>query len=313
MTQQVYLPDDIPAVGKQILEDAGLTVIVGSGRARNTMKKEGANANAVLIGTQPFDDDIMEAMPDLKVIARNGVGYDAVDVDAATKRGIFVVNTPKALSSSVAETAVSELLAISKNLYQDSTAIHNDNWNYRKSHPGRDIAGKTVGILGFGRIGQQVAKKLSGFDVKVIAYDPFAKSTDIVKIVDRETIFKTADYVMVHLPSLPETKHSIGAAEFKMMKNDAYLINMARGVILVESELIDALKNGEIAGAALDVFEKEPLPATNPLLALENVLLTPHIASNTVETKARMAIDAANDIVRVLTDKQPEAAVNQLD
>ncbi|WP_312979070.1 NAD(P)-dependent oxidoreductase, partial [Leuconostoc falkenbergense] len=195
----------------------------------------------------------------------------------------------------------------------DAKAIHDDNWNYRKSHPGRDIEGKTVGILGFGRIGQQVAKKLSGFDVKVIAYDPFAKSTDSVSIVDRDTIFKTADYVMVHLPALPETEHSIGAAEFKMMKNDAYLINMARGVIIVESDLVAALKNNEIAGAALDVFEEEPLPVTNPLVSLENVLLTPHIASNTIETKARMAVDATNDIVRVLKGEQPEAAVNHLE
>ena len=118
---------------------------------------------------------------------------------------------------------------------------------------------------------------------------------------------------MVHLPALPETEHSIGAAEFKMMKNDAYLINMARGVIIVESDLVAALKNNEIAGAALDVFEEEPLPVTNPLVSLENVLLTPHIASNTIETKARMAVDATNDIVRVLKGEQPEAAVNHLE
>lgn len=312
MTQQVYLPDDIPAVGKKILTDAGFDVIVGSGRDRDVMKKEGINANAVLIGTQTFDADIMDAMPNLKVIARNGVGYDAVDVEAATERGIYVVNTPKALSDSVAETAVLELLAISKNLYQDSKAIYDDNWKYRKTHPGRDVAGKTVGILGFGRIGQQVAKKLSGFDVKVIAYDPFAKSTDTVEIVDRDTIFKTSDYVMVHLPALPETEHSIGTAEFKMMKNDAYLINLARGIIIVESELVDALKNGDIAGAALDVFEEEPLPVTDELVSLENVLLTPHIASNTIETKARMAVDATQDIVRVLHGDQPKSAVNRL-
>ncbi|MGO1337245.1 MAG: phosphoglycerate dehydrogenase [Leuconostoc fallax] len=312
MTKQVFLPDDIPAEGKRILEKAGFQVVVGTGRDPEKMKSEGAQASAVLIGTQKFDAEIMDAMPNLKVIARNGVGYDSVDVDAATKRGIYVVNTPKALSGSVAETAVSELLAISKNLYQDAKAIYDNNWNYRKAHPGRDIEGKTVGILGFGRIGQQVAKKLSGFDVKVIAFDPFAKSTPEVEIVDRETIFKTADYVMIHLPALPETQHSIGTAEFKMMKNDAFLVNMARGSILVESELVEALKNGDISGAALDVFEEEPLPVTNPLLDLENVLLTPHIASNTIETKAQMAIDSTNDIVRILSGEEPESAVNRI-
>ncbi|MET3358240.1 UNVERIFIED_ORG: D-3-phosphoglycerate dehydrogenase [Leuconostoc holzapfelii] len=312
MTKKVYLPDDIPAVGKDILTAAGFEVIVGTGRQREIMKKEGAEANAVLIGTQTFDEDIMRAMPNLQVIARNGVGYDAVDIAAATRRGIYVVNTPKALSSSVAETAVAELLAISKNLYQNAKAIHEDNWDYRKQHPGRDVAGKTVGILGFGRIGQQVAEKLSGFGLHVIAFDPFAKSTDTVTIVDREMVFKKSDYVMIHLPAMPETIHSIGKTEFDMMKNDAYLINMARGNIIVTSDLVAALKNHDIAGAALDVFEEEPLPVSDPLVALDNVLLTPHIASNTVETKERMAIDAAHDIVRVLMGDQPVSSVNQI-
>jgi len=312
MTKKVYLPDDIPAVGKDILTAAGFEVIVGTGRQREIMKKEGAEANAVLIGTQTFDEDIMRAMPNLQVIARNGVGYDAVDIAAATRRGVYVVNTPKALSSSVAETAVAELLAISKNLYQNAKAIHEDNWDYRKQHPGRDVAGKTVGILGFGRIGQQVAEKLSGFGLHVIAFDPFAKSTDTVTIVDREMVFKKSDYVMIHLPAMPETIHSIGKTEFDMMKNDAYLINMARGNIIVTSDLVAALKNHDIAGAALDVFEEEPLPVSDPLVALDNVLLTPHIASNTVETKERMAIDAAHDIVRVLMGDQPVSSVNQI-
>lgn len=312
MTKKVYLPDDIPAVGKDILTAAGFEVIVGTGRQREIMKKEGAEANAVLIGTQTFDEDIMRAMLNLQVIARNGVGYDAVDIAAATRRGVYVVNTPKALSSSVAETAVAELLAISKNLYQNAKAIHEDNWDYRKQHPGRDVAGKTVGILGFGRIGQQVAEKLSGFGLHVIAFDPFAKSTDTVTIVDREMVFKKSDYVMIHLPAMPETIHSIGKTEFDMMKNDAYLINMARGNIIVTSDLVAALKNHDIAGAALDVFEEEPLPVSDPLVALDNVLLTPHIASNTVETKERMAIDAAHDIVRVLMGDQPVSSVNQI-
>ncbi|MGV0168938.1 phosphoglycerate dehydrogenase [Furfurilactobacillus sp. WILCCON 0119] len=310
--QMVFLPDDVPAAGKEILENAGLDVVVGTGRDKQVMMTEGKDASAVLIGTQPFDDEVMAGMPNLKVIARNGVGYDSVDVDAATKRGIQVVNTPTALSGAVAETAVTELLAISKNLYQDSKALHDDNWNYRKTHLGHDIYGKTVGILGFGRIGRAVAEKLQGFGVTLIAVDPFAKSTDTVTIVDRETLFKEADFVMVHLPAIPTTEHSIGAAEFKLMKDDAYLINMARGSILVEADLVAALKNHDIAGAALDVFEEEPLPVTNPLVGLDNALLTPHIASNTVETKRRMAIDAANDIVRVLSGEEAKYRVNEV-
>lgn len=310
--QVVYLPDNIPADGKQILEAANLKVVVGNGRARELMMTEGADASAVIIGTQKFDAEIMDSMPNLKVIARNGVGYDSVDIDAATERGIQVVNTPTALSGSVAETAVTELLTISKNIYQDAKALNEGNWNYRKTHLGRDVYGKTVGILGFGRIGQEVAQKLSGFGVNIIAVDPFAKETENVKLVERDYLFKNADYIMVHLPAIPATKHSIGKAEFDMMKDDAYLINMARGSILVEEDLVNALKNHDIAGAALDVFEEEPLPITNPLVGLENVLLTPHIASNTVETKSRMAIDASNDIVSILNGEEPKYKVNKL-
>ncbi|KRM90208.1 phosphoglycerate dehydrogenase [Fructilactobacillus florum] len=308
----VYLPDDIPAVGKEILKEAGLQVIVGTSSDKAVMMSEGAAANAVLIGTQPFDAEIMDAMPNLQVIARNGVGYDAVDVAAATQRGIQVVNTPTALSGSVAETAITELLAISKNLYQDSKALHDGHWNYRKNHLGRDLEGKTVGILGFGRIGHQVAAKLQGFGVKIIAVDPSSRPTEGVELVDRDTLFKTADYVMVHLPAIPATEHSIGKREFTMMKDDAYLINMARGSILVEDDLVAALQTGQIAGAALDVFEHEPLPVSDPLVQLENVLLTPHIASNTVETKQRMAVDAAHDIVKVLHGDDPNFPVNQI-
>lgn len=312
MADKVLLPNDISAAGKDLLTAAGLEVIVGSGRERETMMAEGKDAYAVLIGTQKFDGELMDAMPNLKVIARNGVGYDSVDVAAATARGIYVVNTPQALSDSVAETTVTELLAISKNLYADSEALRAGDWNFKRTHPGRDLTGKTVGILGYGRIGQLVAKKLAGFDVKVLVVDPFAKPAAGIEIVDRERLFKEADYITLHLPALPETTHSIGKAEFDLMKDSAFLINLARGAILVEADLVEALTNGKIAGAALDVFENEPLPADSPLLQAPNVLLTPHMASNTVETLARMAVDAASGIVAVHNGEKPQWAVNKL-
>lgn len=312
MADKVLLPNDISAAGKELLTAAGLEVIVGSGRERETMMAEGKDAFAVLIGTQKFDGELMDAMPNLKVIARNGVGYDSVDVAAATARGIYVVNTPQALSDSVAETTVAELLAISKNLYADSAALRAGDWNFKRTHPGRDLQGKTVGILGYGRIGQLVAKKLAGFDVKVLVVDPFAKPAAGIEIVDRERLFKEADYITLHLPALPETTHSVGKAEFDLMKDSAFLINLARGAILVEADLVDALVNGKIAGAALDVFENEPLPADSPLLQAPNVLLTPHMASNTVETLTRMAVDAASGIVAVYHGEKPQWAVNKL-
>lgn len=308
---KVLLPDSIPAEGEQILTDAGLEIIHGTGRSAKQMMQEGAQAAAVLIGTQIFDAPIMDAMPNLKVIARNGVGYDAVDMPAATDRGIKVVNTPFALNDSVAETAVTELLAISKNIFWNAKSIYDGQWNYKKAHPGNDVMGKTIGILGFGRIGHAVAQKLAGFNVKIIAHDPFAQAIENVTMVSREELFANADYVLVHLPAMDSTKHSIGMAEFKAMKSTAYLINMARGIIIVETDLVQALQEHEIAGAALDVFEEEPLPLNNPLLTLNNVLLTPHIASNTVETKRQMAIDAANDIVSILNGEDAISVVNK--
>lgn len=307
---KVLLPDTIPSEGEQIFKAAGIEIIHGTGRSAEKMMQEGAEASAVLIGTQDFDAQIMDSMPNLKVIARNGVGYDAVDIDAATARKIKVVNTPFALNDSVAETAITELLAISKNIFWDTKSIYDGQWNYKKAHPGNDVFGKTVGILGFGRIGHVVAEKLSGFNVKMIAHDPFAKASENVEMVSREELFAMSDYVLVHLPAIDSTKHSIGMTEFKMMKETAYFINMARGVIVVEPELVQALQQHEIAGAALDVFEEEPLSMDNPLLDLDNVLLTPHIASNTIETKRKMAIDAANDIVAILNGNLAKSVVN---
>lgn len=309
MTKKVLIPDAVPAMGEQIIIDAGYEIINGSGRQSNQMMQEGHEASAVLIGTQPFTAEIMDAMPQLEVIARNGVGYDAVDVEEAHERGIKVVNTPTALTDAVAENTVAELLGIAKNLYWNSKSIYDGEWKYKKAHLGRDLSGKTIGILGFGRIGQAVAKKLQGFNVRLIAVDPKAQGNDDVSMVERDQLFEESDYILVHLPAMPATQHSIGAREFQMMKNDAVLINMARGSILVEDELVEALQQGIIGGAALDVFEEEPLPKDHPLTQFENVLLTPHIASNTVETKQRMAVDAAHDIVAVLSGNQPKFLV----
>ncbi|MDR0297146.1 MAG: hydroxyacid dehydrogenase [Streptococcaceae bacterium] len=312
MKQKVLLPNDIPEAGKKLLQDAGLEVIVGSGREKETMKKEGADVSAVLIGTQEFNSEIMDAMPKLKVIARNGVGFDSVDIEAATARGIQVVNTPESLSRSVAETVISEILAISKNLVQNTKALEAGDWEFKRSHLGHDLAGKTLGILGFGRIGRAVAKLAKAFEMKIIAFDPYPPVVDGIEFVSREEVLRRGDYVSVHLPAIPATEKSISTNEFALIKNSAYFINLARGSIVDEVALVRALLNNEIAGAALDVYEKEPLSLESPLLKLPNVLLTPHLASNTVEARERMAVDAARGIVEVMSSIKPKWAVNQL-
>ncbi len=311
MVKKVFLPNGIATDGAEYLTSRGYELVNGTGRDIATMIAEGKDADAILIGTQPFTKEVMDAMPNLKIIARNGVGYDSVDLEAASAKHIYTTITPNALSDSVAETTVTMILSLAKNFYNDSANMRADNWNYRKAHQGVDLKGKTIGILGYGRIGRLVISHLEGFGVHFLVYDPFAKSVETGKLVSREELFSQSDFISVHLPLLPDTKGSISTAEFKQMKKTARIVNLARGPIIDQPALIEALQNGEIAGAGLDVYDQEPLPMDSPLFKLENVELTPHIASNTVETRDRMAVDAASEIDRVLSDEKPQWPVNK--
>ncbi|MFH1478962.1 MAG: phosphoglycerate dehydrogenase [Candidatus Omnitrophota bacterium] len=240
--------------------------------------------------------DVIENAKKLKVIGRAGVGLDNVDLQAASKRGIIVMNTPGGNTISTAEHAFSLILSLSRNIPQADLSTKSGQWE-RKKFMGVELYGKTLGIIGLGRIGSEVAKRAISFEMKVIAYDPFLsleKAKELgVASVELERIFKESDYITVHTPMTDETRHIIDRHAISMMKNGVRLVNCARGGIIDEEALLEGIKSKKIAGAALDVYEKEP-PDKSPLMECDNVILTPHLGASTEEAQVNVAIDIAN-------------------
>ncbi|AYM01707.1 hydroxyacid dehydrogenase [Levilactobacillus yiduensis] len=312
MSKVVYLPEDIASAGKKFLQENGCQVVLGTASDANTILREAKDADGIVLRTAMFGKEIIDGLPKLKIIARHGVGFDNIDVKAATTAGKWVTNTPLANASSVAETATGLMLALAKNLKNNVNHMASGDFSYKATHKGIDLEGKTLGIIGYGKIGKMFAKKVQGLEMNVLVYDPFVSEVKNGKLVSREELLKSSDFVSLHLPANDQTKGTFGANELKMMKNSAYLMNLARGSIVDEPALIAALKDGEIAGAALDVYSQEPLPLDNPLFSLENVILTPHVASNTDETMDRMALHAAMEVNRVLSGNQPKWPVNKI-
>lgn len=285
---------------------------MGTGSDAKTILNEAKDADGIVLRTAKFGKEIINGLPNLKIIARHGVGFDNIDVEAATAAGKWVTNTPLANASSVAETATGLLLALAKNLKNNVNHMADGDFSYKATHKGIDLEGKTLGIIGYGKIGKMFAKKIQGLEMNVLVYDPFVSEVENGKLVSREELLKSSDFVSLHLPANDQTKGTFGEKELKMMKNSAYFMNLSRGSIVDEPALITALKSNEIAGAALDVYSQEPLPLDNPLFGLENVILTPHVASNTDETMDRMALHAAMEVGRVLSGEQPKWPVNRV-
>jgi len=313
---KVLLPQDIAAEGKQYLLDRGYEIKMGSGISVDILKKEVENCDAILIRTAPVPAEVIRAGKKLKVIARHGVGVDNIDVDAATKLGIYVTNSPLSNANSVAEHVIGLIIALARNMLRCDRELRNGNFQIRNQIEGLDLEGKTLALLGIGRVGSRVARKAAlGLEMRVIGYDPYITQSSVIPEVelvsDREYVFTSADFISLHLPSNKQTKGTVGKKEFELMKRTAYLINTARGDIINEAELIEALTEKIIAGAALDVFEQEPPAKDNPLFGFDNVILTPHNAALTKEAKVRMALHAAMGIDEVLSGKKPRWAVNE--
>ncbi len=256
--------------------------------------------------------ELLERADRLKVIGRAGVGVDNVDVEAATRRGIVVANAPESTVVSAAEHAVGLLLALSRNIPQAHSALKEGRWE-RARYAGTELAGKTLGILGFGRIGQQVARLALGLRMRVVAYDPFVGPDRFRELgVDRadqpEALYAEADFLSLHLPLTPETEHSIGSEALAQMRDGVRLVNAARGELVDEDALVAALSSGKVAGAALDVFSSEPY--SGPLLALDNVVVTPHLAASTGEAQDRAGVIVAEQVVAALAGEVVTNAVN---
>ncbi len=317
MAYKVLIPQDIAEEGKQYLRDRGYEVKMGTGATVEEIAADVVDCDAILARTAPFSAEVLEAGKQLKVIGRHGVGVDNIDVEKATELGIQVTNAVESNSNTVAELCIGFIIALGRNLVLCDRATRAGDFEFRNRVKGMDLEGKTLGILGMGKIGRLVgAKAHFGLDMNIIGYDPYLNAADFpehVQPVDAgDELFATSDFVSIHIPSTPKTKRSIGMREFKLMKPTSYFINAARGDVVVEEELVAALKEGIIAGAGLDVFEQEPPPADHPLFALDNVVLTPHNAALTHECMIRMALHAAQGIDEVLSGRAPTWPVNTL-
>ncbi|MEK6727487.1 MAG: phosphoglycerate dehydrogenase [Candidatus Omnitrophota bacterium] len=267
----------------------------------------------VVRSSTKVNKDIIAAADKLKVIGRAGVGLDNVDLDAATKKGIIVMNTPAGNTMSTAEHTFSMILSLSRNIPQANASTKKGEWK-RSKFMGVEVYGKTLGIVGFGRIGSEVAKRALAFGMKVLAYDPFL-SKEVAQgigatIVELKELLEKSDYISVHTPLTDETKHMISAKEFRLMKKGVRIINCARGGIIDEAALINAIKEGNCFGAAIDVFEQEPLSADNELLKLDNVITTPHLGASTEEAQVNVAIEVAEIVRDALLGKGIRNAAN---
>ncbi len=310
---KVLVSDKLAQEGIQILKQVA-EVDVNTGLPEDKLCEIIGDYDALVVrsGTQ-VTANVLNAARKLQIIGRAGVGVDNVDVPVATERGVIVVNSPGGNTIAAAEHTVALLLALSRNIPQAYESMRAKEWN-RSKFTGNEVYKKTLGVLGLGKIGQEVAKRCQSFGMKVYAYDPFISEEAAraigVELVDFNDCLKKADYLTLHLPKNKETAGLIGAKEIEMMKDGVRIINVARGGIIKDDALIAALKSGKVAGAAIDVFEKEPPDFANELFDLPNVVTTPHLGASTEEAQTNVAIDVAEQIVDVFQGRSARAAVN---
>lgn len=301
---KILVSDPLAAKGLEILKaENGFTVDVKTGLPQEELCKIIADYDALIVRSQTdVNSHVIQTGTKLKVIARAGVGVDNVDVDAATKRGIVVMNTPGGNTISTAEHTFSMIMALARNIPQANVSVKKGEWD-RKRFTGVELCGKTLGIVGLGRIGFEVAKRALAFNMKVIVYDPFISAGKLGKY-DMEScaldeIYKRADFITVHTPLTSDTENLISDQAFEKMKKGVRIVNCARGGIVNEEALYKNIVSGKVAGAALDVFEPEP-PKNNKLVELEKVITTPHLGAATEEAQVNVAIEVAHQVVQAL-------------
>jgi glyoxylate reductase len=317
---KVYVTREMPERGLRILKERFEAEVWPdyTPPTKKTIIEKAAKVEALAtLLSDKIDAEVFDAAPNLKIVAQMAVGFDNIDVTEATKRGIYVTNTPGVLTETTADFAWTLLMATARRVVEADKYVRTGKWKVGW-HPmmmqGRDIYGATIGIVGLGRIGCAIAKRAKGFDMKVLYHDiirrpDFEKEYNI-QFTQLDTLFQKADFVTINAPLTKETYHLVNEEKLRMMKKTAYLINNARGPIVDEKALYKALKEGWIAGAALDVFEQEPTPVTNPLLKLDNVVVAPHISSASYETRSRMAEMVAENLVAFFEGKTPPNLVN---
>ena len=288
----------------EVLKNAGFEIVYEEYPDEERLLELVRDVDAIIVRSKPkVTRRVIEAAPKLKVIGRAGVGLDNIDLEAAKERGIKVVNSPRASSRSVAELAVGLMFAVARKIAFADRKMGEGVWA-KKQCMGIELEGKTVGVIGFGRIGYEVAKIANALGMNVLLYDPYPNEERAKevggKFVSLEELLKESDIVTLHVPLTESTRHLINEERLRLMKPTAILINAARGAVVDTEALVKALQEGWIAGAGLDVFEEEPLPADHPLTKLDNVVLTPHIGASTVEAQMRAGVQVAEQIVEIL-------------
>ena len=269
-------------------------------------------ADGLLNQYAPLTRRVLENLPNCKVVSRYGVGVDSVDLKAATDLGIIVANVPDYCMDEVADQTISMLLGLIRKTAFFDQKVKSGQWDFRQGIPIYRTRGKTLGLIGCGKIGLEVAKRISAFGLRVIAFDPYIeKPHEVIELKDIDTVLKESDFISIHCPLNDSTRHLIGDEAFKKMEKRPILINTSRGPIIDEKALIQALKEGLISGAGLDVLEKEPPDSQNPLLMMENVILTPHVSFYSAESISELKRRTAKNVADVLTGRWPRSVVNR--
>ena len=318
---KVFVTRELPEQGLRIIKERFDTEVWADYAAppRNVIIEKATKADALTtLLSDKIDAEVFEAAPGLKIVAQLAVGFDNIDIKEATKRGIYVTNTPGVLTETTADFAWALLMAAARRVVEADKYVRTGKWKVGW-HPmmfqGRDLYGATLGIVGLGRIGSSIAKRAKGFDMKVLYHDvvrrPDLEKDLSIEYTEIDALLREADFVTLNVPLLKETHHLMDERRLKLMKKTAILVNNARGPVIDERALYKALKDGWIAGAGLDVFEQEPTPATNPLLMLDNVVVAPHISSASFETRSKMAEMVAENLIAFFEGRSPPNLVNQ--
>jgi D-3-phosphoglycerate dehydrogenase / 2-oxoglutarate reductase len=314
MTERVLVAESIGASGLELLDVAGLDVELGIGWTRDELERRVGEYDGILIrSATKLDADLIARGKKLRVIARAGVGIDNIDVGAATKRGIVVANAPRSNIVTAAEHTLALMLALARNIPQAHGSLTAGRWE-RSAFTGTELMDKTLGIVGFGRIGQLVAQRAKAFGMRVIAYDPYVSNEryhnlGVEKTASSDGVYAQADFLTVHLPNTAETDGWLNAAAFSKMRDGVRILNVARGSLIVDDDLKAALDSGKVAGAALDVFQREPI-IDHPLFGYPNVIVTPHLGASTAEATDRAGYQAAEQLVAALQGGHVTTAVN---
>ncbi len=315
MSHLILVPDNVHPRAIEVLQSrAGIRVSAPGKMERKALLDAVGAAHALIIRSGvTADAELISRAPELKAIARAGVGVDNVDLAAATARGIVVMNTPGGNTISTAEYTMGLMLALSRHIAPGHQSLADGRWD-RKAFTGVELKGKTLGIIGLGRIGQAIAKRAQAFEMAIVAHDPYLPPPVAaalgVPLLDLEDVYARSDYLTLHALVTDETRGMINAGAIARMKDGVRIINAARGALIDSADLADALSTGKVGGAALDVYEQEPPPGDHPLIGLPNVLHTPHLAASTSDAQVTVAVEAAELILAYLLDGVAENVCN---